>query len=60
MITTDFVPKNQEVLSFKQRTAAHVCANTEVIVVALQDTCSPATKGFVLVCCLQLDGRKYV
>ena len=43
MITTDFVAKNQGVLSFKQRTAAHVCANTKVLVVALQAACSATT-----------------
>ena len=57
MITTDFVAKNQGFLSFKQRTAAHVCANTEGLVARLQATCSPATKAFVRICCLQLDGR---
>ena len=57
MTTTDFVAKNQGAFFFKQRTAAHVCANTKVLVVALQAACSPATKGFVRICCLQLDGR---
>ncbi len=36
MITTDFVAKNQGAFFFKQLTAAHVCANTKVLVVALQ------------------------
>lgn len=45
MITTDFVAKNQGAFSFNQRTAAHVCANTEVLVVALQDTCTDTTSG---------------
>lgn len=47
MITTDFVAKNQGVLSFKQRTAVHVCTSTsacsdttEVLVLMLQDTCT--------------------
>jgi len=45
MITTDFVAKNQGVFSFKRRTAAHVCANTEVLVVALQAACTDTTNG---------------
>ena len=45
MITTDFVAKNQGAFFFKQRTAAHVCANTKVLVVALQDTCTDTTSG---------------
>gem|GEM_PF-5112544 len=42
MITTDFVAKNQGVLSFKQRTATHVCTSTS---------------GIVPIHCSQLDGR---
>ena len=57
MITTDFVAKNQGAFFFNQRAVAHVCANTKVLVVALQAICSPATKAFVRICCLQLDGR---
>mgnify|MGYP001639782616 CR=1 FL=1 len=45
MITTDFVAKNQGVLSFKQRTVAHVCANTKVLVVPLQAACTDTTNG---------------
>gem|GEM_PF-1647893 len=30
------------------------------LVAQLQAICSPATKAFVRICCLQLDGRKYV
>ena len=36
MITTDFVAKNQGAFFFNQRTAAHVCANTKVLVAPLQ------------------------
>ena len=44
MITTDFVAKNQGAF-FKQRTAAHICANTKVLVVALQAACTDTTSG---------------
>ncbi|GEM_PF-1924766 len=45
MITTDFVAKNQGAFFFNQRTVAHVCANTKVLVGALQAVCTDTTSG---------------
>jgi len=45
MITTDFVAKNQGDFFFNQQTVAHVCANTKVLVVALQEACTDTTRA---------------
>ena len=45
MITTDFVAKNQGAFFFNQRAVAHVCANTKVLVVALQEACTDTTRA---------------